>query len=249
MNSEIKGMTRTELLDYIRQLEEEHKNTIWRLTREKAEILLARNRMEKDWAEEERNNLKTENSILQTAMEDKERIIAEYEQTINDMEQQLQEKERDLDNALRILRERANAERELRPKTSRTGYVIQSFEEWLERVYGDDETEVVSTYKTVLQTFCDQGFDLKVVRDLVRKDLVEKILPAMQLPENIFVDHDFRDDPSILWKSKKEEENLIYRMQLKFNAGKGYYEVTIYHTLPIGTIPEDLLPPEKTSKK
>ena len=247
MNAEIKGMTKTELLDYIRQLEEEHKNTIWRLTREKAEILLARNRIETNWADHERDSFVQEIDKLRDEVEAKDRAIEEYGANCIDLEQKLSEKSRDLANALRILKERANVDRDVRPK-SRTGYLLQSFEEWLEKVYSDDEAEVVLTYKTVLQTFCDYGFDLNVVRDLVRDALIAEILPAMQLPENVFVDHEYQEDAAVLKKRWDGEQNLIYRMQLKFNAGKGYYEVTIYHTLPIGMIPEDLLPTQKPNK-
>ena len=117
-------------------------------------------------------------------------------------------------NLLRISRERANADRGLRPKKIHTGYVVvMSSEKEIRYKTGRNKLLTAKVWETVLQSPYSVDFTESSYENLIE---TEK------------------------WKEIKSTHNTLFSRQFRANYRAGYWEYIIQHTKPLGIVPAEM---------
>ena len=157
-------------------------------------------------------------------------------------------------NLLRVSRERANADRNLKPKKERCGYVVVNSEE-KETGFraGGKRLHKVMLWETTIQT----PYSVRMAEAVVRKQIEEDLFPAgkkAMIVGRIGITGKFNGSYEKFLEGKEQNpEDSFYdgnvvisrQQRLKRRFRLEYWEVAIVHTKPLGDIPEDLLPFEK----
>ena len=156
-------------------------------------------------------------------------------------------------NLLRVSRERANADRNLKPKKERCGYVVVNSEE-KETGFraGSKRLHKVMLWETTIQS----PYSVQMTEEVVRKQITDDLFPSGEvwIVGRIGITGKFNGsyEKFLEWKRKNPEDSfydgnvVITRQQrLKRRFRLEYWEVAIVHTKPLGDVPEDLLPFEK----
>ena len=154
---------------------------------------------------------------------------------------------------LRVSRERANADRNLKPKKERCGYVVVNSEEKeIGFKTGDKRLHKVMLWETTIQS----PYSVQMTEEVVRKQITDDLFPSGEvwIVGRIGITGKFNGsyEKFLEWKRKNPEDSfydgnvVITRQQrLKRRFRLEYWEVAIVHTKPLGDVPEDLLPFEK----
>ena len=187
---------------------------------------------------------KSANEIHKIEAETKKKI-AEIEKKLV-LEQQESELQRGLNaNLIRISKERANAERNLRPKKKHTGYVVVSSAE-KEYRYKDGSRRWCSImlWETVLQTPYIVDFTVPEVQNLIQ-ELFQDQEDGQWIINKIgitgYYEHGYADliyDRE--WKSDYQAYNIMFEHRLKANYRTGFWEIIFYHTKPLECVPSDM---------
>lgn len=128
-------------------------------------------------------------------------------------------------NLLRISKERANADRGLKPKKEHNGFVVLSFSSRFERVYTSNrDIENVLVFKTIMQTPYSQEFNYESVRDRVWSDI--------PFDCKYFAKPGYNYINDIL----NYDVQFVYRWNLRLNNissdSMSYWEIELNHTKP-----------------
>ena len=154
---------------------------------------------------------------------------------------------------LRISKERANADRKLKPKKERCGYVVANSEEKeLSFKIGSKRLRKVKLWETTIQS----PYSVKLSEAVVRKQIEDDLFPKNGdwLVARIGITGRFNDSYERFLEEKEQhtedsfyDGNVVIAQQqrLKRRFRLEYWEVAIVHTKPLGDVPEDLLPFEK----
>lgn len=147
-------------------------------------------------------------------------------------------------NLLRIARERANADRKLRPKKEHTGFVVISSKEKVHRYQtGTRKTESVICWETVLQSPYTVDFTEEQARRLIKDNLYPK--DQEWLIGKIGISGKYMNGYSALVKDQDKswiERNCVIEEQLRANYKAGYWEFILLHTKPLDVVPVDMRP-------
>lgn len=147
-------------------------------------------------------------------------------------------------NLLRITRERANADRGLRPKKVHTGYVVvMSSEKEIRYKTGRNKLLTAKVWETVLQSPYSVDFTESQARQLIEEDLLARknglladvgitMICSGSSYENLIETEN--------WKEIKVAHNTLFSRQLRANYRVGYWEYIIQHTKPLGIVPADM---------
>lgn len=148
-------------------------------------------------------------------------------------------------NLLRIARERANADRKLKPKKEHTGYVVVSSMEKEHRYKdGNGRWHTVVLWETVLETPYTVDFCVEEVRHLIQELFqddedgnwpIEKIGITGDYPKgyaNMIYDKD--------WREEYRNYNVMLERWLKANYRTGFWEMIFLHTKPLAAVPSDM---------
>ena len=148
-------------------------------------------------------------------------------------------------NLLRITKERANAERDLKPKKEHTGYVVLTSAEKESRYkdsYGHPRT--ITLWETAMETPYTVDFEAEQVRGLIRELTQEdedenwpirRIGITGNYPgkyANMIQDKEWRED--------YEKYNVMLERWLRANYRSGYWELVFLHTKPLSVVPPDM---------
>lgn len=149
-------------------------------------------------------------------------------------------------NLLRIARERANADRKLRPKKTHTGYVVLTSSEKEYRYKAmRKETAVAILWETVLQSPYSVDFTEEQARALT-SELVQPKENGETLVGRIGIDTYYNGSYEDLLHEQRrsirqeESDNIMLKPKLRANYKTGYWEVIFLHTKPLGIVPEDM---------
>lgn len=146
---------------------------------------------------------------------------------------------------LKISRERANADRDIRPKKERSGYVVLSSRQKKYR-YKENRRDWGEVYlwETVIQTPYVVGYSAEqamtetqelFVRDEQGHWMIGKLGIAGEYNGNY---EDMLDAPRcVAWK----DYNIIVGKSFNANVKAGYWEIIITHTKPLDNIGTELL--------
>jgi hypothetical protein len=145
-------------------------------------------------------------------------------------------------NLLRIAKERANADRKLRPKKEHTGYVVLFSIERVYRYRDRDNWETVKLWETVLQTPYSVDFTEEQVRIQVRELSDGGLWLVSRLGISAYYDGEYEEMlRKSTWDGKqKKEYNIMLKNHLKANYRSGYWEILFCHTKPLGIVPQNM---------
>lgn len=144
------------------------------------------------------------------------------------------------ENLLRIIRERANADRNLRPKKEHTGYLILSFTE--KKVQATSALMITQAYETVIQspfpvaTTSLEAAKKEICRALFKDGICAKI-GIEGRTSDIVTDHG-----AVMLNRDVGKFNIAYGIKYRANCRDGYWEFTLQHSKPLAEIPVDMLP-------
>ena len=149
-------------------------------------------------------------------------------------------------NLLRIARERANADRKLRPKKTHTGYVVLTSSEKEYRYKTmRKETAVAGLWETALQSPYSVDFTEEQARALT-EELVQPTENGETIVGRIGIDTYYNGSYEDLLHEqrrsarKEESDNTMLKPKLRANYKTGYWEVIFLHTKPLGLVPVDM---------
>lgn len=162
----------------------------------------------------------------------------------------------------RIFKERANADRKLRPKKEHTGYVIQVSTEKEKFGFVNKWRQTFGVMETVLETPYDAQFNMGQVK-IESLELTQKRPDGSRLVDVVGLGPLYRpqsanaslsticNEVASFSKEKFEQarrENLILFRQFKFNAKSGYWEVTLTHMAPLRCYHATMMPSKKKAQ-
>ena len=163
---------------------------------------------------------------------DAERNESAYQRSLNE-------------NLLRISRERANADRRLRPKKEHTGYVVVSSAE-KEISYKDyyGKSKKVMLWETVLQSPYSVDFTEEQARHQMQ-ELFKRGENGGWLISQIGISATYGKGYAELirekeWKSDVSKRNVLLGRRLRANYRAGYWEMIFLHTKPLDVVPKDM---------
>lgn len=144
----------------------------------------------------------------------------------------------------RIERERANAERELRPKKEHTGYAVllsRQMNTDAPPMEGACRNSLDQEWETRIQTPWSVQHTEEEARENTLQELFFGRTPLLVnlgiYPNGYGMDAiDYYDHGRVTG----------YRMSIDYRTR--YWEITIKHTRPLGIVPEEMLPPKKKKK-
>ena len=151
------------------------------------------------------------------------------------------------ENLLRIARERANADRNLKPKKEHTGYVVVSSteKEYRYKVNRRD-FETVMLWETVLQSPYSIDFTEEQAREQTKELTGNRDGKGTWLIFRLGINARYNGEYEEMLENKgwsdqqKMELNIMLKMRLRANYKTGYWEVIFSHTKPLGVVPVDM---------
>ena len=149
-------------------------------------------------------------------------------------------------NLLRISRERANADRKLRPKKEHTGYLVV-FSEETDHQYKDGNRRVkrVLLWKTVIQSPYVVDFPEAQIRKQVLEELLQEDEDGHRLIDRLGINGIYNKGYGSMiedreWCAEPGKYNIMLKPKFKANFRAGYWEVICLHTKPLDVVPKDM---------
>ena len=149
-------------------------------------------------------------------------------------------------NLLRISKERANADRNLKPKKEHAGYVVLSSTE-KEHRYKDENRhwKAVTLWETVLQSPYSVGFTEEQARKQMLDELFQKDENEDWPIQKIGITGEYSGGFAEMiqdkgWREDYHQYNVMLDRHLRANFRSGYWEIVFMHTKPLGVIPKDM---------
>ena len=170
---------------------------------------------------------------------------AEWEKKLAE-EQQESALQRGLNaNLLRITKERANAERDLKPKKEHNGYVVLTSVEKESR-YKDSHghPRTITLWETAMETPYTVDFEAEQVRGLIR-ELTQEDEDGNWPIRRIGITENYPGKYANMiqdkeWREDYEEDNIMLERWLRANYRSGYWELVFLHTKPLAVVPPDM---------
>ena len=154
-------------------------------------------------------------------------------------------------NLLRIAKERANADRKLKPKKEHTGYVVVVSEE-TDHQYKDGNRHVkrVLLWKTVIQSPYVVDFPEEQVREQILEELLRKNEDGYRLIDRLGINGIYNKGYGSMiedkrWCAEPDKYNIMLKPKFRVNFRSGYWEVICLHTKPLDVVPKDMRVCEK----
>ena len=148
-------------------------------------------------------------------------------------------------NLLRITKERANAERDLKPKKEHTGYVVLTPVEKESRYkdsYGHPQT--ITLWETAMETPYTVDFEAEQVRSLLQElsqDDEDGNWPIYRIGITGNYPGKYADMiQDKKWREDYEKYNVMLERWLRANYRSGYWELVFLHTKPLAVVPPDM---------
>lgn len=124
-------------------------------------------------------------------------------------------------NLIRVMTERANVLRNVRPKKSSDGYIVLSSREWTEYL-GDGETADV--WKTAIQTPFDASMERSSVDRQILDDLREKVLSDLNCDVSTEENGEYPE------ACDRRFSSVMYRWKMIADYRSGFWIAEIYTT-------------------
>lgn len=207
-------------------------------------------------AEQETRNIKYEaEKTLRSVRSDAQHKIqaaeAKATKAVADLEGKLEEERRESayqrglnTNLLRIARERANADRKLKPKKEHAGYMVVVTEDREYRYRSGKKWKLVKLKETVLQSHYSVDFTEEEARTQIGRELFPKsgdwLISRIGITARYGGSYEeMIEDNTISEDFLKRNILLAGQQRLRANFRSGYWELVFMHTKPL-----DIVPPE-----
>lgn len=125
-------------------------------------------------------------------------------------------------NLKRICRERANADRDIKPKKEHSGFVCLSTSSYFERYKDGREMVEFLAYRTVIQTPYQVSMDFDAVLRCIDED---------QVFSGTYAKYGYNNNYQAT-NPKYKEENYIFKWNIRAVKTKKYWEIELCHTVP-----------------
>ena len=147
------------------------------------------------------------------------------------------------EDLLRISKERANADRNLRPKKQHTGYVvlISAEKERRYEVPNKLKMEHAMLWETVIQTPFSVDFTEEQVRQQTGTEEALLLLQKIGITADHSADCEKKGMHEVL-KGPGKTGNVILSRFLRANFRAGYWELTLLHNKSLGLVPKEMRP-------
>lgn len=182
-----------------------------------------------------------------------QKAAEEARQTVADMEEALAAEkaesahQRALNaNLLRIAKERANADRKLKPKKEHTGYlVVFSGEKEHQFKNGNRRVKRVLLWETVIQSPYVVDFPEAQIRKQILEELLRKDEDGYRLIDRLGINGYYGKGYGSMiedreWCAEPERFNIMLKPKFRANFRAGYWEVVCLHTKPLDVVPKDM---------
>ncbi len=149
------------------------------------------------------------------------------------------------ENLLRISKERANADRKLKPKKEHTGYaVVLSSEKEYKYKVDRRNWGSVTLWETILQSPYSVDFTEEQAREQIQQELFRSGDGGSWQIGRIGIQYDYDGKFEAMiedkgWRSWPKY-NVLLTKKLRANYRAGYWEMVLTHTLPIGIVPKEM---------
>lgn len=214
-------------------------------TKQEYETLLdQRDRARREKKEAESNATREISRVKQEAAHEADRAAQRAQAQIDDLLAEIADQRALNANLLRISRERANADRGLRPKKVHTGYVVvMSSEKEIRYKTGRNKLLTAKIWETVLQSPYSVDFTESQARQLIEEDLLTRENGLLAEVGITLICHGngyeaLTEEEN--WKEIKFLHNALFSRQLRANYRAGYWEYIIQHTKPLGIVPTEM---------
>ena len=179
-------------------------------------------------------------------------LAQEHEQTIEKWRAALEAEQAESahqkglnENLLRIARERANADRKLKPKKEHSVYVVVVSSEKIYRYKDGRRLGSAKLWETVIQSPYSIEFSAKQVKKLIIQEFFpeEGKWEAARLGIDRWYSGDYGDllnDQNVDEEFMKHNVALMEYRSFRANYRAGYWEVVLVHTRPLGVVPKDM---------
>lgn len=149
------------------------------------------------------------------------------------------------ENLLRIARERANADRKLKPKKEHSGYVVVVSSEKIYRYKNGHRLGSAKLWETVIQSPYSIEFPAKQAKKLIIQEFFPETgeWKAARLGIDRWFSGDYGDllnDQNVDEEFMKHNVALTEYRNFRANYRAGYWEVILVHTRPLGIVPKDM---------
>ena len=216
------------LLSEIRQAEQEKRNTEYEA--EKALKSMSQDAKYKINQAEENAKNKIDVAEQELAVAKKE---IEYQKGLNE-------------TLLRISRERANADRNLKPKKEHTGYVVCSSSEKEYTYREGKKPKKVMLWETMLQSPYSVGVSVEQAKKQIIRELFEKEENGDYFIQRIGINGYYPQGFERMindgqWGNEYKDYNIMCGERYNRNFKTGYWEIRFYHTKPLENVPKDMM--------
>lgn len=179
-------------------------------------------------------------------------IKAQTQTQLQELQEKLEEQKSEAEyqiglnkNLLRISRERANADRKLKPKKEHTGYVVISSMEKDHTYKHGSNRRTVRLWETVLQSPYSVDFTEEQARTET-EELFQKDESGQWPIGKMGINGKYLDGYGEMIRAKDSAEwllhNVIVEQKLRANFRAGYWELVFLHTKPLGIVPDEMRP-------
>lgn len=182
----------------------------------------------------------------QAVIQQYEEVIEKWRAAFNKAQAEIASQKGLNENLLRITKERANADRKLKPKKEHTGYVVVVSSEKIYRYKNRQRMKSVKLWETVIQS----PYSIEFPAEQAKKLILEEFFPetgeweAARLGIEQWVAGDYED---FLSAADKDDEEFIQRntalteyRSFRANYRAGYWEMILVHTRPLEVVPKDM---------
>lgn len=216
-------------------------------------LVMGRARAEGEASEAKRQAAAAIERVKYDAQEQIERNREECRETIGSIKEELEQARKKAEhfeglneNLRRMAIERANVDRNLRPKKWHSGYVVVSSTEKAHRYKVDRKTwETAMLWETVLETPYSIDFTEEQAREQT-KELTGNGGKSAWLVARLGINASYAGEYEEMledeeWSAQKKKElNIMLKRRLRANYKTGYWEVIFSHTKPLGVVPADM---------
>lgn len=152
------------------------------------------------------------------------------------------------ENLLRVAKERANADRGIRPKKEHTGYAVASSGEKEYRYKdGNNHWRKKLLWETVIQSPYTVDMPEAVARRQIMAELLNE--DGERLIDRIGIDTVYRGSYAAMrddyewcqaWLKDPGQYNIMLQPSFRANFRAGYWEIVFFHTKPLGIVPREM---------
>ena len=192
------------------------------------EVLSAECRREMD------KTIREANQYMENSRDKAQIKINEFREKVNEANKKAEHLEDINANLIRIAKERANAQRKIKPKKEHKGYILQNIDETIYVHRRNDDGRTVMTnfpcWRVRFQTPYSLSLDIATVRTLVKDDFRREIGYIIGIEtffkEELFDLSDYKTEVvNAMWEDREEYKNFYFKMVFKLNVSRGFWEV------------------------